>query len=459
MRVSSSRRRPSARPCSPAIPCSHGHIYSPVCCTWRVRTSSRLVNRCARHSISIPRWSRPICIWSRSRAMPIRLARLKRPVPYCVDSCASRLDRDPPAISWWPARLPQPFGAHSPRLGNRSSVRACFGSAMASHLIFELNKVRYALAAATVRGTFWLPELSPAEDLPEYVVGLVNWQGRVVPILDLALRFGHAFKPYRLSQAVILIEEGRQCAGLVVDVVHDLVEIDPQAIAPYVQREEAAPSDSLPMIAGSVKWHDGVLILLDPSVCIRLDQLAGQEDRLIPDPIDRFGELDPAARARLRERTHRLAQTPVQASLDRRLFARVRIGASRIALPLDTIAEVAHLHAYTPIPCCPSHVLGAVNQRGAILILYDMAPLLQGRGHDDYSSIVVLRAGALRLGLAVHQIEDIRDHDPSAVAPVSGSFDGHGYFSALLQDTDGVAGVLDIRVLLRQGVLEVDAQD
>jgi len=338
---------------------------------------------------------------------------------------------------------------------------------MVKHLLFELYGTRYALAAEAVQTTFWLPELSPVEDLPPYFVGLINLHGRVIPIVDLGLRFGHQPHGYRLDQSVVLLNQGGRLVGIIADAVLDLVDIPPSALEPFTHLEAAAHHQGLQVIAGTVKWESAVLILLDPAALTQLvflgdDEAWGQDDQGAETAISadwgasRFIDLDPAQRERLHRRTQQLAQAPDEADGLGQEYALVTIGAGRYAIELEQVAEFTHLTSVTPIPCCPPHILGCMNLRGAILALMDLAPLLQNQPLRDYRAVVILRLGEQRLGLAVHQVLDVRAYPARAAMALGGQAFGHPHCKWLLHDDQGVAGVLDLEALRHQGLLDVN---
>ncbi|KAA6184615.1 chemotaxis protein CheW [Thiohalocapsa marina] len=343
---------------------------------------------------------------------------------------------------------------------------------MSHHLIFELDGVRYAIAADAVRTLFWLPQLSPMEDVPDYFAGMVNLHGRALPVIDLGRRFGHAGRTWSLHQVVVLLEIDDRRFGLLADAVHDLAPIAEDGIEPYPDLGAARGVGKIPVIAGAVKLDDAVLILLDlRTLLTELSAFADQPPDLLPDllpdlppalppaqedaPIG-FGPLDAEASARLRQRTHRLAQpeaTPQSASA---LYALVQIGGERYAIEIDQVLECAHLANLTPIPCCPDLILGCINLRGAILTVLDLAPLVQGIARQDYRAVVVLQVDGWRFGLAVHEIDDIRAVSPRALSPLGSDGSAQRHCRRLLHDEQGVAGVLDLQGMLRQGLLDVN---
>ena len=96
---------------------------------------------------------------------------------------------------------------------------------MPSFLVFESESVQYAIPAEGVEGITWLPELSPIEAAPPWFVGLVNWHGEVVHVLDLGLRFKHQPRVYATATNIILVSTPQMRCGLIADHVKGLAEI------------------------------------------------------------------------------------------------------------------------------------------------------------------------------------------------------------------------------------------
>lgn len=331
---------------------------------------------------------------------------------------------------------------------------------MANHIIFELGACCYALSADAVQTTCRLPELSAAQDLPPYFAGLANLHGQVIPIVDLGLRFGQAPQPYRLEQSVVVLSQprtGRQL-GIIADVLLDLVDFPTTLIEPYVQLDGATQHPPQ-VIDGTVRWKNGVVILLDASALLLLILKAPTEIGPIPTARpNQFVPLDAKELQLLRSRTLQLAQVPQQPVATEHSYVLVRIGDGRFAIALACVAELTRLGTSTPIPCCPAHILGCINLRGAILTVLDVAPLVLGRPVGDYRHVVIVLLGDQRVGLAVHEILDIREYSGAALSPLNGQAFGLLHCKHSLHDADGVVGVLDLATLSRDGLLEVNEQ-
>lgn len=74
------------------------------------------------------------------------------------------------------------------------------------YLIFSLKGELFAIAASSVREMFLLPELTPIEEAPPYVAGVFNLRGRIMPAVDLNIRFGHPFRKYTITDSLIVIQ-------------------------------------------------------------------------------------------------------------------------------------------------------------------------------------------------------------------------------------------------------------
>jgi purine-binding chemotaxis protein CheW len=71
--------------------------------------------------------------------------------------------------------------------------------------------------------------ITPLLGVPVSIPGIINVQGKIVPVLDLRLRFGLSKRPYTLQTPLILVDLARdgRLLGLVVDTVEKVLEISP----------------------------------------------------------------------------------------------------------------------------------------------------------------------------------------------------------------------------------------
>jgi len=106
----------------------------------------------------------------------------------------------------------------------------------AKYLTVVLDQEAYGLAVLKVREIIRLQKITPVPQLPDYVKGVINLRGRVVPIVDLRVKFGlKAEIAERTCIVVVQVLVGNQQPvqmGLIVDAVEEVVTLTEAEIEP-----------------------------------------------------------------------------------------------------------------------------------------------------------------------------------------------------------------------------------
>jgi purine-binding chemotaxis protein CheW len=104
------------------------------------------------------------------------------------------------------------------------------------YLTFKLEDEVYATDIAQVREVLEYSHVTKVPRTPEYMRGVINLRGHVVPVLDLKLRFGMSRTDQTINTCVIIVEvsiEGeRTVIGALADSVQEVIEMDPSTIQP-----------------------------------------------------------------------------------------------------------------------------------------------------------------------------------------------------------------------------------
>lgn len=109
------------------------------------------------------------------------------------------------------------------------------------YLTFALGQENYAAPIEAIREIIEVPALTAVPMMPPFLRGVINLRGAVVPVIDLASRFEFGETPIARRTCVVVIEvgqgaeEARQVLGVLVDAVHEVIEIRADAV-------EAAPA-------------------------------------------------------------------------------------------------------------------------------------------------------------------------------------------------------------------------
>jgi len=104
---------------------------------------------------------------------------------------------------------------------------------------------------------------------PDFVEGVINLRGKVIPIIDLRRRFGLVAKPEDKDTRIIVIEINSVIVGFVVDAVSEVLRIPASTVEPPPPVVAGVESD---YISGVGQLNDRLLIMLD------LDKLLSTED-------------------------------------------------------------------------------------------------------------------------------------------------------------------------------------
>jgi len=109
---------------------------------------------------------------------------------------------------------------------------AAEGDVWAKYLTFQIDGQHYGISIAHVIEIVQLQPLTELPEVPYYVKGVINLRGRVVPLIDMSLRFGKPEREYTDRTCVIIVDIDRVHVGLIVDTVEEVLDIDESLIAP-----------------------------------------------------------------------------------------------------------------------------------------------------------------------------------------------------------------------------------
>src|SRR3990172_4840807 len=127
-------------------------------------------------------------------------------------------------------------------------------------VVFQIAHEHYAVDIAGVREILRLPEITKVPHAPEFVEGIMNPRGTVVPVIDLHKRFGLPPRESSNETRVMVLNVGDAQLGAIVDSVSEVLAISEDRIEPL----ERLPVDvSAEYITGVAKLDGRLVILLD----------------------------------------------------------------------------------------------------------------------------------------------------------------------------------------------------
>ncbi len=129
-------------------------------------------------------------------------------------------------------------------------------------VVFKIGNEEYGVEISEVQEINRMIEITKIPRAPEFVEGVINLRGKVIPVIDLRKRFGMEKKDYDKNSRIIVVEIDEKLVGMIVDAVTEVLRITSDSIEPPPPIIAGIGSEYL---KGVGKLDDRMLILLDLS--------------------------------------------------------------------------------------------------------------------------------------------------------------------------------------------------
>ncbi|AWI04172.1 chemotaxis protein CheW [Clostridium drakei] len=137
-------------------------------------------------------------------------------------------------------------------------------------LIFLLDKESYGIEIKHVTEIIGIQPITEIPELPQYVKGIINLRGKIIPVMDIRIRFKKEPKEYNDRTCVIIININDIYIGLIVDSVAEVMAICDENIVEPPQMNNGFNSR---YIKGIAKVENDVKLLLDCEKLFTEDEL------------------------------------------------------------------------------------------------------------------------------------------------------------------------------------------
>lgn len=145
-------------------------------------------------------------------------------------------------------------------------------------VIFTLNEQRYGIPLGVVDRVVRMVEITNVPASPGFIHGVINFQGKILPVLDLRRRFGLQERTIELSDQLIIISCAARSFALMTDTACEVRECTEQ-----MQTEASEIIPDLPYLDGVVKLPDGLILLQDPEMLLSPGETRSIEELLVPE--------------------------------------------------------------------------------------------------------------------------------------------------------------------------------
>lgn len=137
-------------------------------------------------------------------------------------------------------------------------------------LTFHLAGEDYGIEIAYVTEIIGIQKITDVPDMPDFVKGVINLRGKVIPVMDVRRRFNLEERDYDERTCIIVVDMNDAAVGLVVDKVNEVADIPEDQIEPPPRTGKDTSSR---FIHGMGKIEDEVKILLKVDKLLFDDEL------------------------------------------------------------------------------------------------------------------------------------------------------------------------------------------
>lgn len=154
-------------------------------------------------------------------------------------------------------------------------------------VVFTLDEQRYALYLSAVERVVRIVELTPLPESTDIVLGIINLQGRIIPVVNIRKRFNLPEREIEVSNQMIMAHTSKRVLALLVDAVEGIVERPEQEV---ILAEKILPE--IEYIEGVVKLEDGLILIHDIERFLSLEEERKLEDAMKEGAVNQGAEND-----------------------------------------------------------------------------------------------------------------------------------------------------------------------
>ena len=155
------------------------------------------------------------------------------------------------------------------------------------YLTFKLEDELYALSISQVREVLDFTKITKVPRTPEFMRGVINLRGNVVPVVDMRLKFGMPKAENTVDTCVIIVEiivdDESTVLGALADSVEEVIELEPEQIEPAPKIGTRLNTE---FIKGMGKRDDDFIIILDINKVFSTDELAIVQESSENTPVE-----------------------------------------------------------------------------------------------------------------------------------------------------------------------------
>lgn len=131
------------------------------------------------------------------------------------------------------------------------------------YISFQLGDESYAIEVSTVKEILGIQSITPLPQVPDYVKGVMNLRGKIVPVIDLRTKFKLEEIEWDRNTSIIVISRNDVEMGIVVDMMNEVMDISTEDFRYNSNTNSNSKTDSEDFLQAMVEFNDQIHMILD----------------------------------------------------------------------------------------------------------------------------------------------------------------------------------------------------
>ncbi|MTV49442.1 chemotaxis protein [Heliobacillus mobilis] len=266
---------------------------------------------------------------------------------------------------------------------------------------FHLGHEEFGADIMNVREIIRFTEVTKIPQAPDYVEGVCNLRGTILPIIDGRCRFGMDKRQRDENTRVLVVDVSGRVTGIVVDRVSEVLRVAASDIEPP---PPVIRSEAVKYLDGVVKLNQGKRLIM----ALNLEQVltVEQADELIE-------EAHAAASAEA------VGGTGIKAELEEDQLVTFLLGREEYAFDIMHVKEIIRVPEITAVPNVTPYLEGVVSIRNQLLPIVNMRSFfhMQDKALTDQSRVIIVDLGHLTAGFRVDRVQEVIRVPRSIIEP------------------------------------------
>lgn len=146
---------------------------------------------------------------------------------------------------------------------------------MSQYLTFIIENEYFGIEISTVKEIIGMQKITQMPQQPDYVNGVINLRGKIIPTIDVRTRFGKQKAEYDERTCIVVVDVKEMMLGFIVDRVDEVIEISEDNISSPPKFNNDFKGR---YVKGIAKVEERIIILLESSLLLSEEELSKAED-------------------------------------------------------------------------------------------------------------------------------------------------------------------------------------